>query len=96
MEVLLCDIETSVNSTCKIVKCLVVLHDIVIEKNHMDASLFKQIEDKLDENEKREVRTGRKYNRSSVAAEKLRDGLREYFQSDEGSVPWQEPYIKYR
>jgi hypothetical protein len=91
--VLLKEIETSITNACETVKCVTVLHNIVIDKEGIDPRLMCQVQEKVDlRGSCGKLKTGRKFNRSAADAMNLRDSLCEYFQSDEGFVLWQEQY----
>ena len=92
---LLGTIETGVESACTIVKCLTVLHNIIMHTEGVDADVLEEMKKKMREkDETRKVHAGRKYNRSSIAAETMRQLFTDYFMTDEGSVPWQDRYLK--
>ncbi len=90
-------IETNENKACDIVKCLTVLHNVVIDKEGMDHHLLETVKKKVEDNEVKKLRglrTGRKYNHRATEPLCIRECLMKYFNSAEGSVPWQDRYLK--
>lgn len=93
---LLKEIDTGVESACTAVKAMTILHNLIIDKEGVNSNLLQLVKEKLHENRKNPVITGGRYNRSTIAAGRLREALTEYFSSDDGSVLWQERYVKYK
>lgn len=94
---LLKSIETTKNQSPEnIVKCATVLHNIVITKDGIDPKLMKAIEEKIHyyECQNQSLQTGRRYNHKSNSALSTRNLWMNYFNSPEGSVTWQDRYIK--
>lgn len=94
---LLRDIETSDRVATVIVKCLTVLHNIIIDRDGIDRVLLEKVAEKIERNDderKQRLSLGRKYNRCSCDASKLRDAFTEYFVTEAGSVAWQNRYLK--
>lgn len=84
-------IETNEYKACDIVKCLTVLHNVTIDKEGMDQQLLSAVSNKvnnIEDNKMPGLKTGRRNNRSATEAINIRNCLKDYFISPDGSVPW--------
>jgi hypothetical protein len=84
-------IETSPNMADRIVKCICVLHNTIIDREDLDEASFLELQNQkdsfsanLDETERQVTRSN---NRSNMMARRVRDTFTIYFNSDVGRLP---------
>lgn len=86
-------IETKVEKAEKIIKCMCLLHNIIIDKENITLNQ-RVVEDALQEyqHQRPGLRSGRRFNRSSTAAQDVRNFYKDYFNGS-GSVSWQNEMV---
>jgi len=84
-------IETKVDTALETVKCIAVLHNIIIDVE----GLHDLSNDcgSLDANDGNQLKKSRIRNSVTASAKQTRDLFCKYFNSPAGSVPWQEEVI---
>ena len=82
-------IETKVDTALEIVKCLALLHNIIIDLEGLH-DLSPNDCGSLDANDGNLLKTSRIRNSVTASAKQRRDLFCKYFNSPAGSVPWQE------
>ncbi|KAG8238233.1 hypothetical protein J437_LFUL018003 [Ladona fulva] len=85
-------IETDVNKAEKIVKCICLLHNIIINREGNDFNSA-ALQDSLNESPLQRSRSARTFNRSTRQAQIIRDTLKSYYNGI-GAVPWQNERVQ--
>ena len=88
-------IETDVEKAEKIIKCMCLLHNIIIDKENITLNqgvLEQALEEYEQRHQRPDVGYGRRFNRSSTAAKEVRNFYKDYFNGS-GSVPWQDEMV---
>ena len=93
---LLRSIETDPKVADSIIKCAAVLHNVVIDKEGIHKELLAAVSEKVASSDRKNagLKTGRRYNHSASNPIAIRNCWKKYFNSEIGSVPWQDRYIK--
>jgi len=82
-------IETKVDTAVEIVKCIALLHDIIIDVEGLH-DLLSNDSGSLDANDGNQLKKYRIHNSVIASAKQTPDLFCKYFNSPAGSVPWQE------
>ena len=86
-------IETYVDTAVEIVKCIILLHNIIMDVEGLH-ELTSNVCGSLDANDGNQLKKSRIHNSVTVSAKQTRDLSCKYFNSPAGSVPWQEEAIR--
>jgi hypothetical protein len=86
-------IETKVDTGVEIVKCIALLHNIVIDVEGLHESSSND-NGSLNANDGTQLKKTRTHNSVTATAKQMRDLFCNYFNSPAGSVPWQEEAIR--
>ena len=81
-------IETKVDTALEIVKCIALLHNIIIDVEGLHDLLNEC--GSLDSNDSNQFKKSRIHNSVTASAKQTRGLFCKYFNSPAGSVPWQE------
>ncbi|KAB0804158.1 hypothetical protein PPYR_01128, partial [Photinus pyralis] len=87
-------IETEVEKAEKIIKCMCLLHNLIIDKDNITLNQ-RVIEDAVQEYQEQHETPhlgGRRFNRSSTAAQEVRNFYKDYFNGS-GSALWQNQMV---
>jgi hypothetical protein len=86
-------IETKVDTAMEIVKCIALLHNIIIDVEGLH-DLSSNDCSSLDTNDGNQLKKSRIHNSVTASAKQKRDLFCKYFSSPAGSIPWQEEAIR--
>ena len=90
-------IETTVEKAERIVKCVCLLHNICIDREGiLPASAFQQDFNEYHRQGSFTTNGNRMFNRSTRGAQEVREAFKCYFNSPQGSVPWQNKCLTLR
>ncbi|XP_046681626.1 uncharacterized protein LOC124368382 [Homalodisca vitripennis] len=88
-------IETEVGKAEKIIKCMCLLQNIIIDRDNITVNpgvLEKGLQEYVQHHQRPNLGTTRRYNRATTAAKDVRNFYKEYF-NGLGSVPWQDEMV---
>jgi hypothetical protein len=79
--------ETFPDMVDKIVKCLCVLHNTIIDREGTDEASLLELENVQDDHDEPKGQFTRANNRCTLRAKRVRDAFTVYFKSDAGRFP---------
>lgn len=86
-------IETEIDKAERIVKCICLLHNIIIDREGGDFFSSAKLQDCLIESPLQQSSSSRTFNRPSQQAQIIRDTFKSYFNGI-GAVPWQNERVQ--